>query len=309
MPRKWTDEYIDNQLLDRKIKRLDACLNSRVSIRWMCLSSNCSCIWQNRPNNVITANQGCPKCAGKLKITDDIIDERINNRPIKRIGHCSSGQFEKIDFQCTDCFNIWNTMPYTIFQGKGCPKCNEQRLNDNIIDERLVNLPITRIGNYINNHTKILFQCKICNHIWSTRWNTITNGSGCPECNVSGNNEKLLRDLLRKYEESFEHDYDICNINSSASNRYRLDIYYPKFKLAIEYNGKQHYIPSDWGSLSKEGALETLKHQQKRDEYVDQFCKSNSINIIWIDGRKFYGKKLIKFVEDNILPLISKDKI
>lgn len=55
-----------------------------------------------------------------------------------------------------------------------------------------------------------------------------------------------------------------------------LDLYCPALKLAIEYNGPQHYLPHHYN-----GDGDSLPEQVFRDDYKEQRCKE--LNIIFIE--------------------------
>lgn len=63
---------------------------------------------------------------------------------------------------------------------------NNKRLTNEIVDKRLINdnKPITRVGDYINAHVKIKWECKNCKNTWIAIPNSIlkVNPSGCPCC-------------------------------------------------------------------------------------------------------------------------------
>ena len=60
-----------------------------------------------------------------------------------------------------------------------------------------------------------------------------------------------------------------------------VDFYLPKYNLFIEYNGKQHYEPIEYF-----GGQQYLEEQVKRDNYLLEYCKNNSIDILIIDYNK-----------------------
>lgn len=249
--------------------------------------------------------------AKHIKHTNEALDPQLNARNIERLANYV-GIDEIIPFRCLICNYEWSTSTNSIINGgTGCPSCSHRAtLTNDIIDERICGRPIKRIGNYINLSTPIDWQCTIstCNNIWPAKpADIIHQGTGCPICNIPGHNEKLLVDTLKELGPLFEHDYNIKKINSNATNKYKLDIFYQQFNFAIELNGKQHYSPSKFGShMSDEEALENLAKQQSRDAYVDQFCKDNGITIIWIDGREYFGAKLKQYIIEAIIPLINK---
>lgn len=117
--RKLSNEIIDNRLENRNIKRLDNFIDVSTSINFQCLKSNCNYIWITTPNSVLNSNTGCPKCSNNIPINDNIIDERIKNKFIKRLEPSISGS-HKIKFQCirNNCNYIWITSPHNIFSSK-----------------------------------------------------------------------------------------------------------------------------------------------------------------------------------------------
>lgn len=52
------------------------------------------------------------------------------------------------------------------------------------------------IGNYVNNRTKVLCKCAICNHEWMGSPKSFNKGRGCPECSKrqSGKRRRLSQD-------------------------------------------------------------------------------------------------------------------
>src|ERR1700679_740879 len=81
-----TNEIIDSKIEYRNIKRLDDCINSSTKIRWQCII--CNYIWLTKPNAIFTGT-GCARCSKRIKLSNDIIDERINQigSKIIRIGN------------------------------------------------------------------------------------------------------------------------------------------------------------------------------------------------------------------------------
>jgi len=57
---KWTNERIDQLLIDRSIRRVDSVNGALTKINWECLA--CGVFWMATTNNVISHNTGCPAC-------------------------------------------------------------------------------------------------------------------------------------------------------------------------------------------------------------------------------------------------------
>ena len=63
-------------------------------------------------------------------------------------------------------------------------------------------------------------------------------------------------------------------------SKYRFDFYIPKYNLAIEYQGEQHFRDN---SFFKDG----LDVVQKRDEVKRNYCKENKIDLLEISYKDY----------------------
>lgn len=54
--------------------------------------------------------------------------------------------------------------------------------NEYVIQVNSINSNIDVLGKYVNNHTKILHQCKLDGFIWEATPGNVLSGKGCPEC-------------------------------------------------------------------------------------------------------------------------------
>lgn len=308
-----TNEIVDERLKDRNIKRLEDIVDCKTPIFWQCTISNCNYIWKTRPNKVINARkQGCAKCAKNAKYTNESVDVILLEKNIKRLDNIINSK-TKISFQCLnkECNNIWETTPTILISANcGCPKCSRKnnvsslKLNNQIIDDRLNGRNIQRLDDFINIKVKIRFLClnKECNHIWlATPSNIINYYRGCPQCKT-GKNEKLVKRILEENNIELEHNFNIKNINILATNSFKIDFYIKNKKVAIEYNGAQHYEPVCFGGIDIERAKVNFIKQQARDQYIERFCLDNNIKLIWIDGRKLINKKLENYIINDLIP-------
>lgn len=308
-----TNKSIDDILVGRNIQRKeDYPGNNYTPMLFKCTLIECQYEWKTAVVN-ISKGTGCLKCNNSLPITNEEFDKRLKAKeyPVKRLEPIN-GMSKLTLFQCTKCLYEWITRPADIMQGKLCRPCGYKRVGqklsysneefDNIIKDR----PIKRITDYNGKDNPMSFQCLNCLHEWTTTPGSIKNGNcGCPACNKYGYNAKMMIDLLTKDSQiSFHQEYNIKNINSTTLNNYRLDIYFPQLKLAIEYNGIQHYQPTIFYGMNELQAIKRFEQQQLRDKYIDQFCKDNGITIIWIDWREYQGAKLKQYIMDKIVPIL-----
>lgn len=239
------------------------------------------------------------------KLTNEIVDVRLINRNIKRVGNYINSR-TKINFKCLiiNCDFEWMTTPHHILNGKrGCPKCGGTvKLTIEIITNRLKERNIKVIGLYKNCDIKTDFQCLVCSNIWAATPNNILNGEkGCPKCS-SGKNEKLIWKILKNNGINFVYHEDIRKIINGENRRIYVDFYFPDLNSIIEYNGEQHYNLVCFGSMDKTQSEKRFLMQQERDQYLQQFCNENGIQLIWIDGRKYTNSKLKTHLIEIVIP-------
>ena len=120
------------------------------------------------------------------------------------------GARTKILHKCNVCGYEWHITPNNILNGQRCPRCigrgghNTTKLmqDDYIVKARKINPNIEVLGSYVNNHTKILHRCRICNYEWMVRPYNIMQGKGCPKCS-----EKAIAKTHAQYVS------EVCDIN------------------------------------------------------------------------------------------------
>lgn len=115
----------------------------------------------------------------------------------------------------------------------------------------------------------------------------------------------LIKFLLNNL--NIKTQYLVKNFDNTLNKNYKIDFYIPDIKLAIEYNGEQHYKPIKFGStMSDEDAKLKFKNQQFRDNKVREICKNNNIELIEIKGNKCHSYKLENYIKNTIIPYINK---
>src|ERR1019366_273861 len=255
---KLTNEEVDLRLISRNIIRLDDIVNSITKRRWKCSLNECGHIWNSTPDRVLNANRGCPKCSNRIRLTNEIVDRKLQNqnRTIIRTGNVLSS-LKNCDWQCLICQFIWQATPNSVVnKNTGCPKCiGHTKLTNEIVDERLLKQcrQIRRINDVIDGSTEIDWECLNCGYIWqSSPINIVTIGSGCRKCS-QGKNEKLVGSVLEKHFHNIERQKCIRDFDLNEPKRYLMDYYIPEI-AAIEYNGRQHYEPVCFGGCSLEQA-------------------------------------------------------
>src|ERR1019366_3755639 len=151
---------------------------------------------------------------------------------------------------------------------------------------------------------KIDFQCLEagCYYIWSAAPDTILNGkTGCPNCSFA-KNETLSYHTFQFNGIDVERHKNIRTIVVGETRDLRVDFYYNN--TIIEYNGRQHYQPVQFGKQTIEQAKINFDKQVARDSYLEEVCKNNNIKLVWIDGRKYTDRKLEEYIIKEIIPHI-----
>lgn len=270
---KHTPEEVDLILKTLNILRLSKYVSYNMNMSCKCLIDGYE--WPCSLSNLLnkTKINTCPRCSGYARITNEIIDERLVGRNIIRIdNYVDVGT--TIKFKCQLDNRVWESTVNNIFNGQGCPACSgKEKLNNDIVDERIKGRKLLRISDYINNEEHITWKCLKdgCNHEFPASFGNISNGRGCPICR-NKNEHRVFEYLCSKYGESnVERQHKIIIKN----RKYYID--FVVNGVFIEYNGEQHYKPvKHWGGQ------QALEKQILRDKELRNYCLETNINLIEI---------------------------
>ena len=96
----------------------------------------------------------------------------------------------------------------------------------------------------------------------------------CPHCNIS-KLEKKTEEILKNNNILFnkQYSFDDCRIKRTLP----FDFYLPQWNIAIECDGKQHYLYGCFG-----GDLLNLMNIKYRDTIKTNYCQQNNIKLIRI---------------------------
>ena len=234
-PRCSGKEPITNQIHDErlimnfegKISRTENVINAKHKIGHIC--NVCHHEWKVAPDSIVPAPKGkrkpkgCPKCGGKVRLTNSEHDERLNFHHKGQIIRMSDiiDCRTAIDHMCLVCSHTFLVEPYNIAPRqesaanlRGCPYCSgKAALTNDIHDERLVywhGNTITRIGNISLALNPVLHKCNICDNEWFVTPNKIAPPTSynkcptkCPYCSdlrpaMGIELQKVLKDILHE---------------------------------------------------------------------------------------------------------------
>ena len=164
-----------------------------------------------------------------------------------------------------------------ILGGKGCKQCaieytkniQTKTTEQFIVESKLIhgNYYDYSKTKYINANEKVEIICPKHGEFWQSA-NSHLQGCGCPKC-ILKSQSKLYNKLVKSFP-NIEIIFETAPYSISWLDKQRFDIYFPKYNIAIEYNGKQHYVP-----IEHFGGILKFNEIQKRDELKRKKCVEN----------------------------------
>ena len=260
--------------------------------------------WQT-PNSHLKGS-GCPNCGAtkKLSVEDFIKKGNLmhkNKYDYSNVEYINSRT--KVCIVCPEHGEFWQ-LPYIHLQGHGCPNCKldsfskkyRLTLGDfiNRANERHHNFYNYSKVEYRGNKEKICIICPEHGEFWQKPFNHL-NGDGCPECNKSKLENEIKYFLIENNIEFVEEktfEWLIYKENM------RLDFYLPKYNIAIECQGEQHFKPIDFsGKLTEQETYENFRIVQDRDKKKKELCKLNNVKLLYYSDKKYEDNIIIKLSE------------
>ena len=196
-----------------------------------------------------------------------------------------------------DCGKVSKIVPNSFLRGTRCIYCyGNPTLTNQEFKKRVNKLSYGQIyvddkSTYVNTFTLVKLHCKNCNRYWYVTPSNFYDNPRCKYCNSLTSGERAIKYYLEKHEIEHIIPYAIKIENERVP--YRLDFYLPKLKVAIEYNGLQHYKPIDYF-----GGIRQYKKQIEHDKKKGEWCKNHNVKLLIIPYTQNTYKK-IKNTLDN----------
>ena len=147
---------------------------------------------------------------------------------------------------------------------------------------------------YKNNGEKLKIKCNK-NHTFLMNFRDFQQGYRCPHCSESkGEKEisKTLNNLKIKYFTQYKFN-DCVRIF-----HLKFDFYLPDYNCCIEFDGIQHFEPTDFAGKGEEWALDRFIKCIINDTIKNDYCKKNNINLIRISYKDF--DKIEEIIKNRI---------
>ena len=237
--------------------------------------------------------RGCPVCryekmAEKQKMPLNEFIEKANEI------HNNKYDYSKVEYLnnrtkvciiCPEHGEFWQTPEKHILRKQGCPYCsgNARKTTEEFV-KKANEIHFGKYDysktEYKCNSSPVKIVCPIHGEFYQRPKDHI-NGQGCPHCKQS-KIEKEVFSFLISNNIDFEpqYRYDENNLKN------RLDFFLPKYNIAIECQGEQHFKPVDFANKGKTWAVELFNKNIKYDIYKKSLCEDKGIKLIYYIPKK-----------------------
>lgn len=254
----------------------------------------------------------CKKCSfeqvsEKLKITNEEFIKRLDVLYGDRLDTSVTkynGANKIVSVICKK-HGLFQTTPYSLYQGISCNKCKRETLRNLKLktQEQFLKESKEKYGDelmmdkvhYVDENTPILIGCKIHGYIWQSP-RVHLKGNGCPLCKKSVL-ERKIGSFLKNEGISYIQEYKV------SKSLLRLDFYLPKYNAAIECQGIQHFE-----KVEHFGGVERFVETNERDKRKKMLCAQNGIRIFYYSEIKKYHTFLNEKLFHNVNELITELK-
>ena len=243
---------------------------------------------------------GCRLCYGNEKKTKEKFIENARKIYGDKYDYSKveyDGNKKKVCIICPIHGEFWQR-PNDHLSGYGCRICanNFKKTTEQFIkDAKIVHgdkYDYSKVD-YIGAHVKVCIICPIHGEFWQAPNNHLS-GTNCPYCNC-GNKSKMEDNIRIKLEESqikFEQQKTFEWLKYKKN--LLLDFYCPEYKLAIEVQGEQHYLP-----IKRYGGEDDFKIRRERDRVKKELCDKHGIKIFYITRKNNTLNEVLKYINET----------
>ncbi len=172
--------------------------------------------------------------------------------------------------------------------GCGCPECAKEATRNSTVSNKADFIKKARSLHgkkayeydnvvYISSRTPVAIVCNDCGNTFEQTPNKHLAGCGCPVCAESMGEQEIRKWLLdHKLDFQAQKTFDDCRMDRPLP----FDFFIPSRFIAIEFDGKQHFLPL--GFFSEDEAEENLQRIQTSDKIKTDYCKAKNIRLIRI---------------------------
>ena len=262
-------DYTESEYVDARTKTKIKCKKHNI-------------VFEMTPDNH-RRGEGCPICRYEKAAEKN---RQTVEEFIKKATEIHNGKYDysrvkyvnnrtKVEIVCPE-HGVFTQRPDKhILRGQGCPYCsgNAKRTTESFVKDA------KKVHNDKYDYSKVIYSgihnlvcivCPIHGEFYQAP-NDHLRGQGCPHCKQS-KIEKIVFDTLTEDNITFETQYKYDDENQKN----RLDFYLPKYNVAIECQGEQHFIKAN-----KFNRKRTLDEIIAQDVLKNELCKTNNVKLIY----------------------------
>ena len=189
---------------------------------------------------------------------------------------------DKICIICPKHGEFWQTRENHL-KGENCSRCAKEitalknsKTTEEFIDDAnkiwFNKFDYSKVK-YVTAKRKVCIICPEHGEFWQ-KPDAHLNGYDCYECSKSGKTkESILKNMLLN---DFGSDNVKCQVHFKWLGLQSLDFYLPKYNVAIEYQGGQHFYPIEYF-----GGEKSLQENRRRDILKNELCAENNCKILY----------------------------
>lgn len=246
--------------------------------------------------NAFKHGNRCPYCNGnKAKVKDikwftDKLRELTGDEYKLVEGQVYKNVKTKLLVEHTLCGNVEGYTPQDfISKHSRCHNCKlsgekDRKFNKKLLKETNGEFCLDTDSHYISAKKSLKIIHRDCGEtIERIPDNIFTRGVKC-NCYSYSKGEHYIKQYLSKHQIKFEMSKKFDDLwDKSPKDLLRYDFYLPKYKVLIEYQGKQHYKPYGFSKVvTEEELIDRLAIQNLHDAMKRQYAKDNGYRLLEI---------------------------
>jgi len=286
MPQKFTEEFVNAEVINRGYVLLTQYFNSSTKMTLRCACEN---EFQVSWNNFNGRQSGCPDCSTVKRANGrtnpyEVVEQAFVDRDWQILSpEKYKNNSSKLDVMCDKGHETTKT--YSDFQqGKGCWVCKS-----NDASERY-RLPVKKAHaiakkarlrllseDYTNMRVDVLFECIECNFQFTTWLDSVkSKGTGCPRCKCS-QGERFLMNYFEKHEIGNKREKKFKDCKDIRPLPFDAYFVLDDIERVIEIDGIQHFKP-----VGMFGGDDALDRNYRIDTKKSLYCYNNGMSLLRI---------------------------
>lgn len=292
-------------------------VNSFEKLSFRCLNPKCNEIFYMSWNSVYSGH-GCSVCDGRQVgkynnlnyLRPEIAAEWNYNLNTLKPENVVEFSTKKVYWKCSSCGygenGEWFSSVFNRSKGTGCPACAGKVVSDKNRLSTLYpeiaaewhpskNKNLTSKDVSYGSGKRVWWLCPNGHEYFSSIAGRTLEGKACRKCK-SSKGEKIISNILENMGVKNIEQYKFPDCKHVRPLPF--DFYLPDYNICIEYHGRQHYEPVDFGGKGRDWAKKEFEKIIKKDFIKNKYCHKNNISLIVIS---YFKKDKIGDILNTIL--------